>query len=165
MMDLSAVFQEAFFGSLTSVWNIAKVVMPLMIVIQVAKDYRLLDYLSRFMKPATNFLGMSRESGFPLMVGLAFGLSFGAGVIVQSAKEGNLSKKDLILLSAFLASCHAVVEDTLIFVAVGANGWILLSARLLTAIVATFLLSKRLKHLTHDDATQLQRENLKQPVS
>jgi hypothetical protein len=124
-MDVMAVLKEAFWGSLSSVWTIARIVMPLMIVLQLAKDYRVLDYLSRFLKPATDFLGMSKESGFPLLVGFFFGIAFGAGVIVQSAREGNLTKRDLVLLSVFLASCHAVIEDTLIFVAVGANGFII----------------------------------------
>jgi hypothetical protein len=142
-VDVIAVSKEAFFGSLSSVWSIAIVVIPLMIVLQLAKDYRLLDYLSRFLKPGTDFLGMSKESGFPLLVGLIFGLSYGAGVIVQSSKEGNLTKKDIALLSIFLASCHAVIEDTLVFVAVGANGFILIAARLAVGIIVTYLMSKR----------------------
>ncbi|RQD69106.1 MAG: nucleoside recognition protein [Tindallia sp. MSAO_Bac2] len=143
-MDVVAVLREGLFGSLSSVFDIAKVVIPLMIAMQIAKDYRVLDYLSKFMKPFTNFLGMSKESGFPLMVGLVFGLAYGAGVIVQSAKDGNLTRRDMVLLSVFLASCHAVFEDVLIFVAIGANGWLILSARILAGILVTYAVSRRL---------------------
>lgn len=151
-MDVMAVLKEAFWGSLSTVWTIAIIVMPLMVVLQVAKDYRVLDYLSRFLKPVTDFLGMSRESGFPLLVGFVFGIAFGAGVIVQSAREGNLSKRDLVLLSIFLASCHAIFEDTLVFVAVGANGFILAGTRLTVAILATWLASKRVDKWVLTDA-------------
>lgn len=142
-MDIFAVFTEALTGSIRSVWNIAIVVLPLMIVMQVAKDYRILDFISGFLRPVTDFFGMSKESAFPLLVGLSIGLSYGAGVIIQSSKEGNLSKKDLVLLIVFLASCHAVFEDTLIFVAVGANGIILFGTRLVVAVLLTYIISKR----------------------
>ena len=143
-MDVTAVLKEGLFGSLSSVFDIAKVVIPLMIAMQIARDYHVLDYLSKFMKPVTHFLGMSKESGFPLMVGLVFGLAYGAGVIVQSAKEGNLTHRDMVLLSVFLASCHAVFEDVVIFVAIGANGWLILASRILAGVLVTYAVSKRL---------------------
>ncbi len=151
-MDVTAVFKEGLFGSLSSVFDIAKVVIPLMIAMQIAKDYHVLDYLSKFIKPVTNFLGMSKESGFPLMVGLVFGLAYGAGVIVQSAKDGNLTRRDMVLLSVFLASCHAVFEDVVIFVAIGANGWLILASRILAGVLVTYAVSKRLDRINgYDD--------------
>ncbi len=151
-MDVTVVFKEGLFGSLSSVFDIAKVVIPLMIAMQIAKDYHVLDYLSKFIKPVTNFLGMSKESGFPLMVGLVFGLAYGAGVIVQSAKDGNLTRRDMVLLSVFLASCHAVFEDVVIFVAIGANGWLILASRILAGVLVTYAVSKRLDRINgYDD--------------
>ena len=108
---------------------------------------------------------MSQESAFPLLIGLTFGLSYGAGVIIQSSKEGNLSKKDLVLLIVFLASCHAIFEDTLIFVAVGANGWILFAARLFAAILVTYLISRRADKILDLNELQIKKEAMKQKQS
>lgn len=69
----------------------------------------------------------------------------GAGTIIQSSREGNISKKDMFLISVFLIVCHAIIEDTLIFVAVGANGYVLSGSRILAAIVITLLLSRWIK--------------------
>lgn len=157
-MDVMAFLKEGLFGSLSSVFSIAKVVIPLMIVMQIAKDYHLLDHVSKYLKPLTDFLGMSRDSAFPLMVGLIFGLAYGAGVIVQSAKEGNLTKNDMVLLSVFLASCHAVFEDVFIFVAIGANGWLILSSRIVAGVVVTYFVSKRLDKVGISDDTLLNSE-------
>jgi len=157
-MDVTSIFKEALWGSLSSVFSIAKVVIPLMIVMQLAKDYHLLDHLSKYLKPLTDFLGMSRNSGFPLMVGLLFGLAYGAGVIVQSAKEGNLTRKDMVLLSVFLATCHAVFEDVLIFAAIGANGWLILVARVAAGLLVTYAVSKRLDKTGIYDDVQLETE-------
>lgn len=138
---------EAAKGSFSSVLNIALIVFPLMVAMELAKNYKLLDRVTGFLRPLTNFFGMSKESSFPLLVGLVFGLAYGAGVIVQSSEEGNLSKKDLILLVVFLANCHALVEDTFLFVAIGANGYILFTIRALVAVLTTWLLSKRIDRM------------------
>jgi hypothetical protein len=44
-------------------------------------------------------------------------------------------------MGLFLATCHAVVEDTLIFVVIGGNGWIMLGVRLLIAFGLTAALA------------------------
>ncbi|KDR96005.1 Nucleoside recognition [Peptoclostridium litorale DSM 5388] len=144
MMD---IILDAGYGSIKSVAGIGMIVVPLMIVMQVLKDCRVLDKIADILRPMTEFFGMSKEASFPLIVGLVFGLSYGAGVIVQSSKEGNLTKKDVVLMVLFLINCHAVFEDTLIFVAVGANGWVLLLARTAAAVALTYFMSKRIRNL------------------
>ena len=143
-MDILAIFNEAFFGSLKSILTIAKVVIPLMVVMEILKSFKILDKLSNLLYPVTKFLGISKKSSFPLLVGLVLGLAYGAGVIVKSAKEGDLSKKDLYLLMIFLVTCHSVIEDTLIFVAIGANGWLLLGIRIPLAMILTALVARKL---------------------
>ncbi|QEK11118.1 nucleoside recognition protein [Crassaminicella thermophila] len=138
------ILKEGFVGSLKSVYSIAMIVIPLMIILQVAKDYNVLSKIAEYFKFFTRLFSISKESIFPLLVGIIFGISYGAGVIIQSSKEGNLTKKDLLLLVAFLVTCHAVFEDTLIFVVVGANGYILLGLRFMMAIGITYYLSKRI---------------------
>lgn len=144
MIDITAIVSEGIIGGLESVLNIAIIVFPLMIVMEIAKDLRILDKISEFCEPLTKWIGVSKESAFPLAIGLVFGLAYGAGIIIQNAKEGNLDKRSLILISIFLVCCHAVIEDTLIFVAVGANGFLLLTIRLVTALLLTVLVSKKL---------------------
>lgn len=139
------VLKEAVFGSLKSVWSIAIIVFPLMIVMEFARKYKVMDFISAGLRPLTRFLGVQRSAAFPLAVGLIFGLAYGSGVIIQSAQEGEIDLRSLTLVSIFLACCHAVVEDTLLFVAVGANGWLLLGLRTLAAFIVTMLVSKSVK--------------------
>ncbi len=136
-LDFIDIIKEGITGSFNSVFNIAKIVIPLMIVMQFLKDLKILDKLSTYMEPLARFFGISKKSTFPLVIGLVLGLAYGAGVIINSAKEGELSKKDLYLVVIFLVACHSVIEDTLIFVAIGANGWLLLGMRLIIAVVLT----------------------------
>lgn len=146
-MDFVGILRESIIGSIDSIISIAKVVVPLMIAIEFLKTLNILDKISNHLSPLTKFLGMSKNSAFPLLIGLILGLAFGAGVIIKSALDGEMSKRDLYLLMIFLVSCHSVFEDTLIFVALGANGWLLLGIRLTVAIILTFVSSKYIRKI------------------
>ncbi|TLS38530.1 nucleoside recognition domain-containing protein [Pseudalkalibacillus caeni] len=123
-------------GSL-GILQLALIVIPLMIFIQVLKDLKWLDTFSRWVAPFTRMLGMKGNTSTTLAAGLLFGLAYGAGVMIQAAKEDGVGKKDLHLAFIFLVACHAVVEDTLIFAPLGIPIIWLLVIRLVTAILLT----------------------------
>ena len=91
------LLEEIIIGSFESIRLIAVIVFPLMVILQIAKDYKLLDKISGFFKFLTKFFGMSEDSTLPLLVGIIFGIVYGAGIIIQSSKEGNLSRKDIFI--------------------------------------------------------------------
>lgn len=121
--------------------QLAIIVIPLMIMIQYMKDLHWIDHFSKWMAPVLKLLGMKENTSTTLAAGILFGLAYGAGVMIQSAKENSVSKKDLYLAFIFLVSCHAVIEDTLIFVPLGIPVWPLLVIRLTVAIVLTMIVA------------------------
>ncbi len=125
--------QQAFMGIL----QLALIVIPIMIVIQILKDNRFIDVFSKKMAPITRTLGMNENTSTTLAAGLFFGLAYGAGVMIQASKEEGVSKKDLTIAFVFLGTCHAVIEDTLIFVPLGIPVLPLLLIRLVIAILLT----------------------------
>jgi hypothetical protein len=132
-----AIFLSGVKKALLGIGQLAMIVIPLMIGIQILKDIKWLDKFSRWMSPVTRALGMKENTSTTLAAGLLFGLAYGAGVMIQAVKEDNVSKKDLTLAFIFLVACHAVVEDTLLFVPLGIPVWPLLVIRLVTAILLT----------------------------
>ncbi|WP_078597915.1 nucleoside recognition domain-containing protein [Evansella clarkii] len=125
--------ESAFFG----IVQLAVIVIPIMIFIQIMKDLKWLDVFSKWMSPFTRVLGIKENTSTTLAAGLVFGLAYGAGVMIQAVKEDGVSKKDLYLVMIFLVACHAVIEDTLLFAPLGIPLWPLLLIRLVTAIVLT----------------------------
>lgn len=117
------------------------VVIPIMIFIQIMKDLNWLAVFSKWMSPFTKMLGIRENTSTTLASGLIFGLAFGAGVMIQAAKEDGVKKKDLYLVFIFLVACHAVIEDTLIFIPLGIPVWPLLMIRLVVAIVLTMVVA------------------------
>ncbi len=121
------------------IFQLAMIVIPLMIVIQLLKDYKWLAVFSKWMAPITRGLGMKENTSTTLAAGLLFGLAFGAGVMIQAVKEDGVSRKDATLAFIFLVACHAVVEDTLIFVPLGIPILPLFLIRLGVAILLTLI--------------------------
>lgn len=129
------------------------IVIPIMIVIQILKDIDILPLLAKLMSPLTRLLGVSEKTGVTLLAGLLFGIAYGAGVIIQTAKEENLSKKDIYLVSIFLVSCHAIIEDTLIFAPLGINVFYLLLVRVALALVLTIATASFWRKVENRSAT------------
>jgi len=73
--------------------------------------------------PLTRSINLSGEAGLPLMGGLVFGISYGGGIIISSAREGKLTLREMYIINLLRIICHSLFEDTLLFAAIGAR-WI-----------------------------------------
>jgi len=133
---------EALPGVGQNVLMMAAIVIPLMIVIELARDLNILNWVAQRMSPLVGFFRLSPQAAFPLLVGIIFGIAYGAGVLIEEARSGRLNWKDIFLINIFLSVCHAVVEDTILFMAVGANGLVILLGRFIAAILITYLISR-----------------------
>ena len=134
-------------------WSIARVLIPIMIVIEIFKDTKLIDKISNAFKPIANFFTLSEQSSISLVFGMIFGLTIGAGAIIQSAQDYDIDKRSIFLICMFLSMCHAVFEDSIIFAAAGANIVALLTARFTAAILITLIFSKIIKKETPGENT------------
>ncbi|SES38503.1 nucleoside recognition domain-containing protein [Salipaludibacillus aurantiacus] len=124
-------------SAIIGILQLAAIVIPIMVFIQIMKDLQWLQVFSKWMTPFTKVLGVKPNTSTTLAAGLTFGLAYGAGVMIQAAKEDGVSKKDLYLVFIFLVACHAVIEDTLLFAPLGIPLWPLLLVRLVVAILLT----------------------------
>ncbi|WAA11958.1 nucleoside recognition domain-containing protein [Fervidibacillus halotolerans] len=137
---LIAIFLTGLEKAGIGVLQLAMIVIPLMIGIQVLKDLKWLDLFSKWMAPVTRAFGMKENTSLTLTAGLIFGLAMGAGVLLQSIREDGVSKKDTTLAFIFLVACHAIIEDTLIFIPLGIPVLPLFIIRFLTAILLTLII-------------------------
>ncbi len=86
--------------------------------------------LSSLLKPLRYLLGVSEKTTEIIIAGLLAGLGFGGGIILREVRKGEISKKDVKIVLAFLCLCHAIVEDTFLVLIIGADLNIVLWARL-----------------------------------
>ncbi|WP_163970519.1 nucleoside recognition domain-containing protein [Oceanobacillus halotolerans] len=143
--------------AVVAVVQLALIVIPLMIVMQYLREKGWLTKFSNALAPFMKVLGMNKNTSMTMVAGLTIGLAYGAGLMIQAVKEDGVSKKDMYLALIFLVSCHAVVEDTLVFIPLGIPVWPLLVFRLTTAILLTMTIAfvwnrveSRKKETTHE---------------
>ncbi|MDZ7795802.1 MAG: hypothetical protein U5N56_01620 [Candidatus Marinimicrobia bacterium] len=90
----------------------------------------------------TGFFGMSPPALGPWLVGTFIGITYGAGILFNMNRKHQLTHKDNCLLTVSMCLLHAVVEDTIIFVVIGANLWWILGVRTVLVILIISILSR-----------------------
>ncbi|WP_292661107.1 hypothetical protein, partial [Nitratifractor sp.] len=73
--------------------------------------------------------------GFTLTVGVILGITYGAGILIREREQGALERKDLIFIGTFLMICHAIIEDTMLFVLFGADWRVVVAVRTVAALL------------------------------
>lgn len=85
------------------------------------------------------------NSGFSILVGVILGITYGAGILIAEYEKGILQKREVLFTGTYLMICHAIIEDTLLFVIFGANPWLIVGLRLLFATLVAALVVKYYK--------------------
>jgi hypothetical protein len=118
--------------------KIFAIIMILMIIIEVMKNYDLIDRILRFMSPILKILGLNKNAGILWLTAVMFGLAYGGAVIVEETKEGKLSREDLEQLHLSIGINHAMIEDPALFLSLGLSPFWLWIPRIIVAIVAVW---------------------------
>jgi hypothetical protein len=82
------------------------------------------------------------SKGFSIGVGVILGITYGAGILIKEVQSGNISKEDIFYISCFIMVCHAIIEDTLLFVIFGADFTMVVLIRTLGAIAIAYIALK-----------------------
>lgn len=139
---MTEILWQGFMNGLQGVWTLARIVIPLMVVLEIFKANAWLDRANGVIAPPFRKIGLSQEGAFPVLVATVFGLTFGSGVILANIREGRLSQEEIRISGTFMAICHALIEDTLLFAVLGVPIWILVMPRLVLAVLASYVVFK-----------------------
>lgn len=82
------------------------------------------------------------NSGFSIAVGVVLGITYGAGILISEYEKGLLGKRDVFFIGTYLMICHAIIEDTLLFVIFGANPWVIVTLRVTFATLFAYLVAQ-----------------------
>lgn len=141
-MRVLGIAKEAFFGSAKLMGMVVAFVIPLMILLESLKEGGLFDWLSARVGRHLARVGLSENSVFPLLVGVVFGVTYGAGAIMAVARDGKMTRGEIGTVALFLGIFHAIFEDTIVFVLIGASWLWLIFPRLLLSLFFTAALRR-----------------------
>ena len=133
---------DAALGGLILCGKLVLIVIPLVAIFLFFRHVRIFQSIGSRTEPVMRCLGLGRSAVLPLFTGIFLGIAYGAGIIIRSAATGQMDRRELFLTGLFLATCHAVIEDVLLFVVLGGDGVVMLGLRLLLAVILTVLLAR-----------------------
>ena len=142
------------FWSMLSAWLISSlrlilliivIVTSLMILHYILDEFNLMDGLSRIFAPLMRVLGLPRDTAFLWLVGNTVGLAYGSAIMVDQIDRKKLTLPEGDILNHHLAICHSLLEDTLLFVAIGIPVLWIICTRLVFSTVIVWLYRARRK--------------------
>ena len=128
-------------GILVTCLQVMALIFVLNFLYELAKRWKYRSQLKQKLQKVSSLMGLSPGAMVPWMAGFIFGIVYGAGILFQFAEKNTLSHKDASLVTVFMVLAHAIVEDSFIFMVVGANFWWIFLTRIILAFVVMKLLS------------------------
>ncbi|HOT23308.1 MAG TPA: hypothetical protein PLK79_02600 [Thermoleophilia bacterium] len=140
-MNVGDLLREFLSGSVDLLLTVFVIVVPIMVVLELFEGTRPYRRAVRwFSRLVGRWLGLREEAAAPTLVGFLFGLAYAGGVIVRDTERHDLGRRQVFLMSVFLSMVHAIFEDSLIFIALGASiFWIVVYRTLFAALVTLTL--------------------------
>ncbi len=129
--SFSLMLENSIYGSLLLSLKVILLIVSIIFLMDFIKSTKIVQEYQK--KVSTSF---------SIIAGLILGITYGAGILINEAKSGALSKKEIFYIGTFLMICHSIIEDTLLFVIFGANYAVLVSIRIVYAFFFSYILLK-----------------------
>ena len=140
-VSFSAMLWKWSLGTLRLSLQIFLIIMPLMVIIELAKYFNIIQTVTRIFSPVLSVLGLNRSCGMLWMTAAIFGLAYGSAVIVEETSSNHYDRKDLTRLHLSIGINHAMIEDPALFLPLGIPAFWLWIPRLIAAMIAAWLFS------------------------
>lgn len=121
-------------------------VFGLMLLQRALDEFRITHMLSRFFAPLMRVFGLSKDSSLLWIVINTLGYAYGAAVIMDQVQGGGMKKQDADLFNHHAAVSHSLLEDTLLWLAMGVSILWLVPPRLILALVVVWFEKFRRSH-------------------
>lgn len=124
-----------FIGAFRLIIKIVLIVTGLMILQNILNEFKILNYISQLFAPMMKMMGLSPDSSFLWFISQIVGLTYGSAIMIEAVENKQISKKDANLLNFHIAINHSLLEDTLLFVAIGVPASWIVGPRFILAIL------------------------------
>ncbi len=99
----------------------------------------IMEWLSRILSPVLFLMGLPKNSAFLWIVANVLGLGYSAAIMIDYHEQKKISKEENNILNHHIAVNHSLLEDTLLFVAIGVSGFWITVPRVLLAVLIVWI--------------------------
>ena len=128
------------------VTKIVLFVLGIMIAQSLFDEFKVIDLLSKILAPFMKIFGLPAEASFLWIVINIVGYSYGAGIIKAEYETGKMKKQDGDLFNHHAAISHSLLEDTILYSAIGISIFWLIVPRLVLATLVVWIERFRRNH-------------------
>lgn len=147
MLWIQSLSEGMFMGCMT-VGQLGLIILPLTILLELAKYYGWIEYISSHTQVMETILCLPKSSAVPAFIGVVFGIVSGSGIIIQIAKEEKYTQDDLTILFSLVGTCHAIFEETVIFSGMGANLLLIAATRICIGGIFAYMMAHILQYVS-----------------
>ena len=133
--------QDWLGGMLRLCTKILVIVIGVMTLIELMKEFNLVDVFVRLLAPVLRLMGLHQRAGVLWLTGVLFGLAYGGAVIVEESRDLRLSPEEVEKLQLSIGINHSMIEDPLLFLPLGVSPFWLWVPRLAAAVAAVYLIA------------------------
>ncbi|WP_407711772.1 hypothetical protein [Bordetella bronchiseptica] len=120
------------------------IILALLVALDVMERTGITRAITVALTPVLRVSGLDPRVTPVTILGVLLGLSYGGALIIEEAEKQQLEARPRFLALAWLSLSHSLIEDTVLLMALGANGWIVLVGRLLVTLVVVAILARML---------------------
>ncbi|QQO11429.1 transporter [Breznakiella homolactica] len=115
------------------------IVFGIMVLQKILDEFGIMKALGNAMAPLMAVFGLPRKSGYLWIVANLVGLAYGSAILIEQIRAGALSDSEGDLFNHHVGISHSLLEDSLLFMAIGVPFVWLLVPRLLLAVLLVWL--------------------------
>lgn len=138
MADAPAVLGDWAASGIATSLKIVLVVAGLMLLQSLLTEFGVVGRMTRRLGPLLRVFGLPENTHFLWIVANTLGLAYGSAVIIDEVESGRLDRRAADLLNRHIAVSHSLLEDTLLFVAVGVGVFWITVPRVLIAVAVVW---------------------------
>ena len=118
------------------------IVVVLVTILEILKAIGIESFLKKILVPPLRFFGISESAMNIIIIGMTIGLQFGGGILIKEVNSGKIDKQSVFLSILMINLVHAIIEDTLLMLAVGGHFSGVIFARIIFGLLISLLMLK-----------------------
>ncbi len=137
------IWQQWAWAQIKSYATIVLIIFLILLIMKFLKEIGLVAWLEKTLKPAVATIGLGPQIIPLTIIGMLVGLVFGAALIIREKEENpDIPLQEYTYAMVLLGLCHAIIEDTLLVMSIGASFWGALVFRMPFSFLFTYIFVK-----------------------
>jgi hypothetical protein len=137
--SILSMIEVWFKGSVLLSFKVICLVTGLLFLQKILEELGAMQLLSKIFMPFMKPMGLPENTSFHWIIANLVGLTYGSAIMFDQVDSGKLKLKDADLLNHHIAINHSLLEDTLLFVAIGVSALWITFPRIALAMLAVWI--------------------------